>query len=460
MDRGSPGMATTLPTFCFTLALSTALAATAEARAQEPVWPPTLPGGAAVVTDRSEDFVTLPRGITLREGTRVASTPPTIDFMYFPGQSYPGNPWSNWGDGVAVGANRYYTSIGDHLAPAGTALLYGYDARSRELRLLVDTRAWLETSGTVPASTRYRPAKIHTRIDLGRDGWLYYATHRGSTRRGTDDDHGYLGDWVLRTHPETGETRLVAPYPVEKHAIPAGLLDGERMLYYGGTISGRDAPAQGEHLFVWDAGAGERRLASPEGFERYAILSQRTGRLYWRAAGTGRGLVYDPASNSISESPDVPDVRSATRETPAGIVYGTSDRNDVIWAFDTRTETLTELGRGAAGERTYITAMEADPTGRYLYYVPGAHGGIAEEGTAIMQFDTRTRTRKVIAFVAPYYRERYGYTPDGTFGIGLSEDGAKLYLTWNGNRVGRSGSRYWDTAALMVVHIPESERRP
>ena len=442
------------------LILSGAFAATAEANAQQPSWPPMLPGGAAIVTDRSESFVTVPSGVTLRTGTKVASTPPTIDFMYFPGQTYAGNPWSNWGDGLAVGTHRYYTSIGDHLAPAGTALVYAYDAQRRELRLLVDTRAWLEASGTVPDGTSYRPAKIHTRIDIGKDGWLYYATHRGSTRQGTDDDHGYLGDWVLRTHPESGQTQLVARYPVEKHAIPAGVLDGERMLYYGGTVSGRDAPTQGNHLFVWDAQAGRRRLERPEGFERYAILSQRTGRLYWRPIGSDRGLVYDPRTNAISPSPNVPDVRSATRETAGGIVYGTSDQSDVIWAFDTRNETFTEIGQGASGRQTYITAMEVDPTGRYLYYVPGAHGGIAAEGTAIMQFDTRTGTRKVIAFVASYYRERYGYTPDGTFGIGLSEDGATLYVTWNGNRIGQSGSRYWDTAALMVVHIPESERRP
>jgi hypothetical protein len=232
------------------------------------------------------------------------------------------------------------------------------------------------------------------------------------------------------------------------------------MIYYGGTISGRDAPAQGAHLFVWDVEGAKLRLDSPEGFGRYAILSRSTGRLYWRGNESGRGLVYDPEANTISGSPNVPDVRSATRETRDGIVYGTSDLSDVIWAFDTRSQTLTELGRGASGEKTYITAMEADPTGRYLYYVPGAHGGIAAEGTAIMQFDTRTRTRKVIAFVAPYYRARYGYTPDGTFGIGLSDDGATLYVTWNGNRVGQSGARYWDATALMVVHIPESERRP
>ena len=46
--------------------------------------------------------------------------PPTIDFLYYPGQTYPGNPWSNWGDSVAAGG-KYYASIGDHLAIGGKA---------------------------------------------------------------------------------------------------------------------------------------------------------------------------------------------------------------------------------------------------------------------------------------------------------------------------------------------------
>jgi hypothetical protein len=47
---------------------------------------------------------------------------PTVDFLYFPGQAYPGHPWSDWGDSLAV-AGKYYASIGDHLAPKGNAFV-------------------------------------------------------------------------------------------------------------------------------------------------------------------------------------------------------------------------------------------------------------------------------------------------------------------------------------------------
>jgi hypothetical protein len=350
-----------------------------------------------------------------------------------------------------VGNNLYYTSIGDHLAPRGRAQVYEYNSDSRELRMLVDIREFLE-NGNMPETMDYTPGKVHSRIDMGKDGWLYYSTHRGSTQNNTTDARGYLGDWIFRTNPQTGVTEIAARYPVEKHTIPASVLDPERMIYYGGTAAGNDAPVRGVRFLAYDVANGKKLLEAAEGFGRYAIFAASTGKVYWS------GKVYDPATNRISESPNVPDVRSATRETPQGIVYGTSGNRAEIWAFNTQSETLTQLGNGVSGRQSYITSMEADPTGRYLYYIAGAHGNIAHEGTPIMQFDTQTRTRKVIAFVAPFYKEKYNYVPDGTFGVGLSADGSKLYVTWNGNRRGEVGSNRWDTCALMVVHIPASER--
>jgi hypothetical protein len=100
--------------------------------------------------------------------------------------------------------------------------------------------------------------------------------------------------------------------------------------------------------------------------------------------------------------------------------------------------------------------MDIDPSGRYLYYIPGAHGRASREGTPVVQFDVKTHTRKVIAFLAPFYTKKYGYTPDGTYGAALSPEGDKLYITWNGKR--DPEARKWDTCAMTVIHIPASER--
>jgi len=415
-------------------------------------YPPTLPGGKTCVTDQSAEF--LKAAATLREGVEIARTAPTVDFLYYPGQDYPGRPWSVWGDGCASG-DKYYSAIGDHAAPKGTALLFEYDSTARKFRLLADVRKVLESAGAIPAGMNYSPGKIHSRIDLGSDGWLYYSTHRGSPGT-TTDQNGYKGDWIFRTHPESGKTEIVATHPVPKHCIPASVLDPERLIFYGGTAHGKDAPAQGVQFLAFDAREKKVLLATPGGFDRCAIFSRSTGCLYWS------GKKYDPKTSTIPAS-EAPGVRSATEETPQGIVYGTpsgeasgpSHARSELYAFDVKTEKVAWLGSAVVGKQAYITTIDADPTGRYLYYIPGAHGGGPVDGTPVVQFDVKTRKRKVIAFLHPFYANTVGYTLEGTFGSALDPKGEKLYVTWNGQR---KGSKGWESCALTVIHIPASER--
>ena len=118
----------------------------------------------------------------------------------------------------------------------------------------------------------YVPAKIHTRVDLGSDGWLYYATHRGSPRT-TTDTYGYRGDWVFRTHPGSGKTEIVATHPIPKHAIPMSVLDPERLIFYGGTAFGKDAEIQDVCFFAYDVRKKKVLFSTPGGPKRCAILS-------------------------------------------------------------------------------------------------------------------------------------------------------------------------------------------
>jgi hypothetical protein len=105
--------------------------------------------------------------------------------------------------------------------------------------------------------------------------------------------------------------------------------------------------------------------------------------------------------------------------------------------------------------------MDLDPVSeRYLYYVPGAHGGICKEDVPIIQYDLKVKKHKILAFVGKYYKEKYGYSADGTFSSSLSEDGSILYITWNGNRAAPIKGKGWDTTAMMAIYIPESERLP
>lgn len=437
---------------CLTVFLALLLTfAVAPLSAAEITWPPELPGGAKIVTHASKEFLKPPEG--LKPGVEIAEEPPTIDFMYFPDQTYPGEPWSNWGDSLAVGG-KYYCSIGDHKRPRGTGLVYEYDPTTKKLRLLVSLKEFLESSNALAPDENYTPGKIHCRLDMGSDGWLYYAGHRGSTRT-TTDENGFRGDWVYRTDPKTEKTEIVAAHPISKHVIPMSVLDPVRMIFYGGTAPGSDAANQKIQFFAYDIRKRKMLITADDGPDRYAIFAKSTGRIYWD------GKKYDPATNQITKS-TAPHVRSATRETTDGFVYGTSNRSADLWAFNTRDETLEQLGSGSVGAQEYVTSIDADPTGRYIYYVPGAHGGSERDGSAVVQFDVQTRKRKVIAFLSPFFQDNYGYTPIGSFSTAVDPNGDKMYINWNGNRSGKDRQdRYpFDTCALTVIHIPESERRP
>jgi sialidase-1 len=419
---------------------------TARATSRYPLsYPPRLPDGKSVVTERSSEF--LKPGPNLRDGVEIARTPPTVDFAFYPEQNYPGNPWSHRSDGIVVG-DIYYSSSNDHLAPRGTAHLWEYDAAAKQFRLLCDTTKFLESVNAFPETMNYRPGEMQSRIDLGSDGWLYYATDRGSPTV-TDDAHGYLGEWVLRTHPRTRETEIVSTFPVAKHTLPASVLDPQRMLYYGGTAPGKDSPNQKVQFFVLDVMARRVKLIADDGPTRTLIFSSSTGRVFWE------GKMYDPDTNTISPA-NVPHVRSATRETPQGIVYGTSETRADLWAFNVRTGELKQLGNAAVAKQEYIASIEADPSGRYLYYVPGAHGGAADDGTPVVQFDLKTGQRKVLAFLHDLFWNKYDYALDGSFGSALDERGERLFISWDGFRRGQP--RGTESAAITVLHIPAEER--
>ncbi|MBI1309856.1 hypothetical protein GC176_01005 [bacterium] len=424
-------------------------------------WPPALPDGQTIVTESSPKFLQAPD--TLRDGVAVAKTAPTVDFLFYPGQNYPGKPWSNWGDG-SVANGKYYSAIGDHYAigrtdnehGTGTAFVFEYDPAKRSLRSLVDVTKFLN----LPQG-HYTPGKIHSRVDMGRDGWLYYSTHRGSPKAANDENH-YLGDWIFRTNPQTGESQIVAHGPVPKHSIPNSVLDPERLIYYGGTAAGPDAELQDIRFFAYDVRNRKLLYSGPNGPARYMILAKSTGRVYYVPGNEdGELLRFDPASPAAPVSTgQTIGVRAATEETADGLVYtvstGQRDSDATVWQFNTKTEQVKAIGTVAVGTSAYVASIDVDPTGRYLYYVPGAHGGADRDGSPVVQFDVQTGKKKVLAFLHPHFQDKYDFTLKGTYSTAVSAEGDKLYITWNISR----GTRAWDCCGLTAVHIPDSERIP
>jgi len=416
-------------------------------------FPPQLPDGKTLVTATSEMFLEASPTQPLLAGVEVATHAPTVDFLYYPGQTYAGNPWSNWGDS-SFADGKYYSAIGDHLAPQGNAFVFEYDPAKKALRQVADVRKIIN----LPAG-HYTPGKIHSHVELGTDGWLYFSTHRGSTKVTTDANH-YLGDWILRANPKTGVGEVVAHGPVPKHCIPNGLLDAKRLIFYGGTAPGVGGENEGIQFFAYDIKQQKVLFAGPDGPGRAMILAKSSGRIYYTPAVTDSPLMrFDPASGKPPEKlAGEIGIRAATEETPQNIVYtvsqGQKGNPSTLYAFNTKTEQITTLGPAAVGVNEYVASLKADPTGRYLYYVPGAHGGSDADNSAVVQFDIQTKKRKVIAFLKPYFEHHFACIPRGTYAVAIDDKGEALYITWNISR----GRKAWDCCGLAVVHIPKEER--
>jgi hypothetical protein len=388
--------------------------------------------------------------------------------MFYPGQDYPGRPWSNWGQSVVAGG-KYYSAIGDHLAirepdsqgdagPAsdrkGNAFVFEYDPSTKVLRRLTDVASVL----ALPRG-HYTPGKIHGRLDLGVDGNLYFATHRGSEKAANDKNH-YQGDWILRCDPRTGRSAAVVHAPVPKHSIPNTVLDRERMIFYGGTAAGPDAAEKGVRFFAYDIKRGKLLYSGSDGPARSMMLAESTGRVYYvPGAGEGQLMRFDPAAGVPERVEGVTiGIRAATRETPQGYVYAVSSGQEMadasLWAFNTRTEKAERIGSAAVRSEAYVASLDADPSGHYVYYVPGAHGSGPRDGSPVVQFDVRSGAKKVIAFLHPFYEQTYRCTLKGTYAVAVDEAGDKVYVTWNVSR----GTRAWDCCGLTVIYVPASER--
>jgi hypothetical protein len=282
----------------------------------------------------------------------------------------------------------------------------------------------------------------------------------------TNDKYHYAGDWIIRCDPATAKSEVIVCGPVPKHAIPASILDPKRLIFYGGTAQGVGRGDENIHFFAYDVRNKKLLYSGPDGPYRALIFARSTGRVYFTQGIAGRaddGILtrYHPDENSGKparvEGKTI-GARAATQETARGYVYTVSqgDRgvDATLWALNTKTEEVEKLGTAAVGSQGYVASLAADPTGRYVYYAPGAHGGSERDDSAVVQFDTKTKTKKVIAFLNPFFERKYGAALKGTYSVAVDPKGERLYVTWNVSR----GSRVWDCCALTVIHIPASER--
>jgi outer membrane protein assembly factor BamB len=392
-------------------------------------------------------------------GFQLARTAPDVEFAVLPGQFSGARLWSSWGDALAASDGRFYAAIGDHDAPHGTAFVYCIDPKQKTVTRVIDCNQVVP----VPAD-RYSPGKIHAPLVEADDGGIYMFGYRGSERQ-TGSETGYRGDWLLRYRPATGQTENLG-MPVPFSSVPVLEYCQLTACLYGLSVPGQTMPEPRTQFFRYDLKTGRVTFACEvEAKGPRAIIVARDGRVYFGGGDASSGEPclkrYDPQNDRVTQLairvPGDGMLRAASRADAEGVVYGIS-KDGVVFAFDTNTETVTEIAKAFVAGRLYTAVCCLDPTDTYLYYIPGAHGRSSETGTPVIQLNVKTGRPKVLAFLNETLRQQRNYNLGGTFGIALSADGSQLFASFNGAELPVGKQSEFGLCSALLLHIPENER--
>lgn len=453
-----------------------------------------------IVEDKDRKMLEPPAVVAAFAGRdyQVAEEPPTVEFGVIPvtpvfleeprvkSKSDIENttgPWANWGQATQdPRTGKYYGSVGDDGKYGGRIHIVEYDAATKTMRVLPEINRVLGRS----VST-FGDGKIHGWLNWYQSDQidsphLWFCTYWTKYPQPDDVDFesGYDGGHILSMDVVSGD---IVDYgaPVKRSAWPYHRVDTKRGILYAVGMFGE--------FLAWDINAQKTLFAGylPDNmgwWERALLIDEVTGMVYT----SNRNSEADPELHLVKYDPDrnrfsklechVPATTgsASNKGTPgsySAMRAQTADRgpDGLFWCvtiggqlftFDPVAENVEDKGPNWPGEQRYTASMARSPGGRYVYYIPGAHGHGYSDGSPLVQYDTQTGRKKVLAFFFPYYYEKYGYTLGGTFSIHLDAAGARLFVVWNGAFIEHTGEpEGGDTfgqCSLMLVHIPESER--
>ena len=431
------------------------------------------------VVDEDERLLLPPDNVKKLIGGNVtlAKVPPKIEFGMIPAQPtffHEPDPdkvvglWSSWSLTNHYPPNgRFYGALGDHIGYNAHLYITEFDPATRTVRCFPEINKVLGRT-----RSEFGDGKIHGWLDFHRGPELWFCTYWCEYPEPKTEDWatGYDGGHIMSLNVETGD---ITDYgvPVKRCSWPHHRLDTTRGIMYGVGYY--------HEFLAWDVAQQEVLWGGylPEGMRwdtRVISVDEVTGRAFCSNHhpddAESHILRYDPAENRcVRLDVHVPknDITGHYNATRANTRHRGSDgliyfqcHDGQMFALDPENETVTDKGINWPGEQRYTAGMEQSPGGRYIYYTPGAHGRAYMDGSPLIQYDTHTGVRKVLAFLCPFHLEKYGYTTGGSYGLKLDETGEHLFLIWNGAFTDHPPTEdVFGNAAIMYVHLPEAERQ-
>ena len=414
---------------------------------------PGMTPADAPLVDRAGACADLPAGEPFIGGPSIElielgeSNGARVEGAVYPHPDYAGDPWTQWGQGLVIADGRFYSAIGDHLAPDGNSYIYEYDPATGTLAMLGDLLSYVEHQ---PGSWGY--GKVHAQMVAGACGEVYLSSYWGTYSDIRFDDV-YRGDILFRLDP-TLRTLDPLTVPVDAHGqaslggwAQGGLLYGEAV---DPVVKDQQDIEQGP-LFVYDVYTEEVVFQGPDsphvGYRNLIVDAE--GRAYYSIGG-GELAVYDPAVNEIQTHPHTMPadwLRASTVPAPDGRVAAVTDEPYTFFILEPSGEIQT-LGPA----RGYTASMAMHPDGDHFFYVPDAHGGSWRSNTPLVRVDTRTGEEQVVAELNPLAEQGLGVTLGGSYDVAVDPSGDKVFVGMNSGPLGAEDD--FGEVALLVVYLP------
>ena len=428
-------------------------------------------------TDCSPKMLEVPASLRKYAGNFVvAKTPPEIDFTIIPVEprwarvyhdQYHSGWWGHYCQSEYNPADKkFYTAVADHGAYDARIYLVEYDPAARKVKCLPEYNLSVGRD-----KTKFGDGIIHGWLDFYQSKdlprpHLWFCTYARETPKLSEKDYatGYDGGHIVSYDPVTKEyVDYGAPLP--RTSWPFHRIDTQRGVLYAVSFC--------NEFLVWNISSQKAEWAGylPNGMvwqNRALMVDSKTGRAYTSNGDPNdklqRMIRYDYSTKRftlldchlpINPVPGAR-LRGHTRDRgPDGLFWCLTEAGE-LFTFNPDSEEIVDKGLNWPGDARFACSIERSPGGRYLYY--SLRSAVS---SPVIQYDTQTGTKKVLAFLYPYYHEKYGYLLTGSYALRLDDKGENIFIVWNGafiKPVENLGVDFWGHCSVTYLKIPATER--